>query len=127
MALAYERGDATIVANPATDMWALGMMAFELLTSETVFPQFTEKKDILDALCSGRPLPWEDGAEGRAERVTRLRKLKSVTLRCLSRLPEERPSAAEVVELWGRIYDSTKTDESASSGQPRHVCTGLRS
>lgn len=49
-------------ATAAADMWALGMVAFELLTNEPLFAPGTAPKTIRAALAGRKPLPWEDGA-----------------------------------------------------------------
>ena len=46
---AADYGVRTTIANPATNMRALGVMAFELLT-------------IWEQLCGREPLPWDEGA-----------------------------------------------------------------
>ena len=95
----------TTVADPATDMWALGVMAFELLTGAPVFSRFVYTKEgILAQLCGREPLPWEEGAPGQADKLTQLQVLKRAILQCLQRRPELRPTAQEVVGQWRRLF-----------------------
>ena len=64
------------------DIWAIGVIAFELLTGERVFPVVAaESQEACDervkAGIAGRlPLPWEPKAEGCSERLAKMRGLK---------------------------------------------------
>eukprot|EP00892_Ulva_mutabilis_P006499 jgi/Ulvmu1/4220/UM019_0199.1 len=114
VALAAERGDHTIVADSASDMWALGLMAFKLLTGKPVFPPIVSTKEsIWVQLCGWKVLPWEDGAAGQAEMVAQLRGLRRAILQCLQRAPGYRPTAAQVLTNWRTLFDSR-----TATGQP---------
>eukprot|EP00892_Ulva_mutabilis_P003554 jgi/Ulvmu1/1570/UM110_0033.1 len=96
VAMAAERGDRTIVADAAADMWALGLMAFELLTGGPVFPPMSSTREAIWAqLCGRELLPWEEGVAQQAEKLAQLRGLRRAILQCLQRKPEDRPSATQ--------------------------------
>lgn len=63
---AYESKEKTIVASPAMDMWALGLMAYELLTDTSAFPMGTSASAVCDQITGRQPLPWEDPEQGDA-------------------------------------------------------------
>jgi serine/threonine protein kinase len=93
-------------ASTATDMWALGVVAFELLTRTRAFQPRTPTGAIRDQLMGRKPLPWEskDRAERRAL-LRQLRILKPSVMACLSRRPEERPTAEDLLRNWNRLFD----------------------
>jgi serine/threonine protein kinase len=92
----------------AVDIWAIGVIAFELLTNTRVFSPAATDEEIMAAL-RGRSLPWEVGAEGHAECCEKLRGLKRAVLACLDREPSRRPTAASLLSSWEHIFDSMKT------------------
>lgn len=105
---ALRRGDSTIRATEALDIWAVGVMAFELLTDTAVFPPFTPKAHVLrvaaGAAAGGGPdaplYPWEGDGEAATTARSRLKRLEPSIMRCLARRAEERPTAAEVLREW---------------------------
>lgn len=114
VAVALERGDRNVVADGAADMWALGVMAFELLTSEPVFPPLVSTRETIWAqLCGREALPWEDGAPQQVAKLAQLRGLKRAVLQCLQRRQEERPTAEQVLVQWRTLFDSR-----TAGGQP---------
>lgn len=105
---ALRRGESTIHATEALDLWAVGVMAFELLTDTAVFPPFTPKEHVLrvaaGAAAGGGPdaplYPWEGDSEAAAAARSHLKRLEPSIMRCLAREPAERPTAAEVLREW---------------------------
>eukprot|EP00892_Ulva_mutabilis_P012598 jgi/Ulvmu1/9710/UM055_0048.1 len=127
---AVEAGERTILAHGAVDIWAVGVIAFELLTGERTFPYAAARNDILAAIAGRSPLPWEDGAPRAAALRARMRGLKRTVLQCLRRDPAARPTAAELLASWDHLFDSIQTrsgealpsDASGMSG--RSAATG---
>eukprot|EP00892_Ulva_mutabilis_P002163 jgi/Ulvmu1/11948/UM082_0027.1 len=57
---AAEARDPTIAAEPSQDAWALGVVAFELLTNKKAFASATDGAAAVKAQLLGEaPLPWE--------------------------------------------------------------------
>jgi serine/threonine protein kinase len=96
-------------ATGAADMWAVGVIAFELLTNELLFPVNASEDAIRAALLGQAPLPWEEGGEGAEERRQKLRGLRRIVMPCLDRNPGQRPTAAQVLRSWWHLFDEMKT------------------
>lgn len=184
--LAVEAGQRNMEASAALDIWAVGVVAFELLTRRRAFAPATQRTHVRSAaLCcaalrvaqipskeqqqrahhfygllhvccidrevcfdlrllgvvglsvlqghvefsvqrcvwngavvvqvfsaiAGRtPLPWEPGSAGDVEeRLKPLRGLKRTILKCLSRDPAQRPSAAALIASWDHSFDDMQT------------------
>jgi serine/threonine protein kinase len=103
---AVEAKEKVALASTATDMWALGVVAFELLTRTRAFQPRMPTSAIRDQLVGRKPLPWEGKDRGKRRALLRqLRILKPSVMACLSRQPEERPSAEELLRNWNRLFD----------------------
>ncbi|NJR43899.1 MAG: hypothetical protein HC767_15805 [Akkermansiaceae bacterium] len=99
-------GEQKMVADKSTDMWALGVIAFEMLTKSRVFSTATSSPEqAMRQLCGLDPLPWEDGAEGAEEKLQMLKGLRPAVLRCLARDPKARPTASGVQRLLGDVFE----------------------
>ena len=113
-------GERSITAAASADMWAIGVIAYELLSGQPAFPPGTSQSAIADALVGKRKLPWE-AASSRQLRM--LLKLKGPVLQCLSRDPELRPTIDQLMANLFSIFQAATTGaplqpESASSSQP---------
>lgn len=102
---AVERKERQVIADPAIDMWAIGVIAFELLTRARVFPARLTRSEVRDQIAGRAPLPWED-PEHRMEGLKQLRILKRTVLACLSRDPKGRPTADRLLRSWNRLFDT---------------------
>ena len=111
--VAYEAREPLIKVDPAMDIWALGVMAYELLTDEPVFHRLCKQPEMIDRIVGRRPLPWED-EETRDAGLRKLRMLKRTITKCLSRDAAQRPSAAELLDNWENMFD-------AFGQEPTHV------
>jgi serine/threonine protein kinase len=105
----YPGAGASAVATGAADMRALGVVAFELLTGERVFPERTTPEAIRTALLGKASLPWEEGEEGAEERRQKLRGLRRIVMPCLDRNPSRRPTAEQLLKSWWHLFDEMKT------------------
>ena len=115
VALLVEAGARSAPAAAAADVWAVGVMGFELLTGERVFPAAAEPPqpeegpdpEVLAALTGRAPLPWEAAAPGAAMRLQKLRGLKDTLLRCLERDPAKRPTAQALLAMCDHISEES--------------------
>jgi serine/threonine protein kinase len=102
--IALEAGQKTTSADPAADMWALGVIAYELLTARRAFPRSLNAEDIRAQIIGRKALPWET-PDLRKKRVPELRMLRRSVLTCLSRDPIKRPTSAELLQSWNNLFD----------------------
>jgi serine/threonine protein kinase len=112
-------------ASTAADIWALGMVAFELLTNERVFAADTSQAAVRATLTGRAPLPWEPSAPGSAQRRQRLRVLGRLILPCLDRDPLRRPTAAQLLRSWWHLLDDMHTQGTFDSAATRHLLDAL--
>jgi serine/threonine protein kinase len=101
----FEAGQATHAVAPAADVWALGVIAFEMLTGESVFDPFSGKDAVLSAIAGRSQLPWE--GPRRLELLARLYAFEPCVMACLQRDPTERPSVGAVVEAWVHLMQTS--------------------
>ena len=57
--LAQENGARTLAVDPAADVWALGVTAYELLSGGRTFAPGTPTSEIRNMISGRLPLPWE--------------------------------------------------------------------
>jgi serine/threonine protein kinase len=113
--VAFEAGQRTLAMHPAADVWALGLIAFEMLTGERIFAPFAEQQDILNAVAGRTAMPWE--GPRRPELLRKLRVFRKHVLACLQRVPAQRPPIDAVVRGWDHLFQaSTTTATQASLG-----------
>lgn len=102
---AYEEREGEVLVDSAVDMWALGVMAYELLTDAPAFDASCGQQDIIDRVVGRKALPWEEDGGGGGN-LRKLRMLQRSLTKCLAREPSERPSAAELLVAWNKLFDN---------------------
>ena len=107
---AVEAGETSIETSAAADIWALGIIAYELLTNSRAFGLGTTRAIITAQVLGREAAPWEQ--EARAVGA-KLRGLRRSVMACLQRDPEQRPTAAQLVEGWEHMFDTAQTRSSA--------------
>jgi serine/threonine protein kinase len=103
----FEAGHATHTMRPAADVWALGVIAFEMLTGESVFNPYSGKDAVLNAIAGRGQLPWE--GPRRSELLAGLHAFEPCVMACLQRDPAARPSVGTVLEAWVQLVQSSGT------------------
>jgi serine/threonine protein kinase len=92
---------------PASDIWSLGIIAFEMLTGEPVFPALTPPEHVKACIAGRKPMPWEGPRRG--ELLSKLKAFKNNVLECLQRDPEMRPAIGSVVRAWDHLLRVTSS------------------
>ena len=87
-------GAEPLAASAATDVWALGVTALEVLTGARAWPAGTSCRALAAALAGATPLPWEAAAV-----QARLGPLRGPLLCCLQRDAARRPTAAQLAAV----------------------------
>ena len=100
---AADRGEHGVIASAAVDVWALGVIAFELLTSTRAFAPSGGR--IHARLLGTLPLAWEDEAVA-GPLLAKLKGLRRSVLQCLARDPAARPTTREVLGAWNGLFES---------------------
>ena len=112
---ARDRKHESVVADPSTDIWAFGIMGYELLTGKTAFPPGLPRGTIRRMLHGKAPLPWEANAHS-SELSAELtdNELKGIVLSCLARKPAVRPSAAALAATLGKLLAASAGSAAAA-------------
>eukprot|EP00892_Ulva_mutabilis_P005912 jgi/Ulvmu1/3693/UM017_0110.1 len=111
---ALEAGSKTVHVDAAVDIWAFGVIAFELLNGERAFPthnmSVAEAEYAAQEAIAGRaPLPWELVSPEAQQRLEKLRGMRRTVLRCLDRDPAKRPTAGALIASWDHAFDNMHT------------------
>ena len=101
---ARDRRLDTVTAATSADIWAFGIMGYELLTGNTAFQPGLPRGTIRRMLHGKAPLPWEDHANS-TDLTAELAdsELKGIVLSCLARKPAVRPSAAALASTLHKL------------------------
>lgn len=85
-----------VPADPAQDIWALGMMAYECLTHSTVFPVYMSPEAVFATAAGDAQYPWEVANKDPSFHKS---KARPVITACLSREPRKRPTAQQLLKM----------------------------
>ena len=98
-------------------MWALGLIAFELLAGVPAFQMLPESY-IMDCLCGRQPRPllWEEVGPDSAARLAKLGVLNRTVLACLQRDTSRRPTAGDLRWSWENVFVQQTVTEPATWG-----------
>jgi hypothetical protein len=119
---AYEASQWSVICDAAVDMWALGLIAYELLFSRRVFNRSLSRTDIQDQLMGRAPLPWEN-PDLSFKPVRELRILRRSVLACLSRDPRQRPTSTELLRMWNNLFDAVTRESTNEVTQEASTLT----
>jgi serine/threonine protein kinase len=119
---AFQADQHTLAVHPAADVWALGLIAFEMLTGERIFAPFAEQQDILNAIAGHTAMPWE--GPHRPELLRKLRVFRRHVLECLQRDPAQRPPIDAIVRGWEHLFQASTTAATQASLGVRPQGTG---
>lgn len=109
--MAPEQATADPAADHRVDVYALGVMAYELLTGQRPFIARTAQA-LLVAHITKAPAPIAD------RRLDLPPPLSSLVMRCLAKAPAERPSASETVEVLDGVIATVGSPSTPSSPTP---------
>lgn len=87
-------GEPSCTAAASMDVWAFGVLAYELILGRRAFPFAADARAVRDAVLGRKDAPWE--VRRLADGSQRLRRAQGVVEACLRRNPEQRPPAAAV-------------------------------
>lgn len=118
---AVEARNRTIVADAAVDIWAVGVIAFELLTGERAFPSGASESSMQAELCGRSQLPWEGDSGAVTLRLGKLRGMRRTVLKCLDRDPAQRPSSEALLRSWDHAFDNMHTRGATQTAPPPPV------
>jgi Protein tyrosine and serine/threonine kinase len=121
---ARDRKQETMEASTASDVWAFGVMGYELLTEKTAFAPGMPKGTIRRMLIGRAPLPWEDHSNSSdlTDDISD-NELKGIVLSCLARKPEIRPTAEALALTLRKLVDAERDNKEAAAAAAARAAT----
>ena len=104
--LVAQQQRSSVTAQPAQDVYALGLIVFEALTHARALPACGACAAAAAAAAGAQRYPWE-AAEDQLSPAFGRSKLRGTLAACLARNPAERPTAAQLCEQLISIGDAT--------------------
>lgn len=121
---ARDRKEETMEASTAADIWAFGVMGYEILTEKAAFAPGLPRGTIRRMLIGRAPLPWEDHANSN-ELTDDIEdnELKGIVLSCLARKPEIRPTAEALALTLQKLLDASRERREAAAAASARAAT----
>eukprot|EP00892_Ulva_mutabilis_P010844 jgi/Ulvmu1/8131/UM040_0027.1 len=101
---AYDGGRKTTLCAAAADVWALGVICWELLTKQRFYGAGARSHDVIAQLCGRAALPTEGTICSDFRRRLGCSRLCASILAMLSRAPDHRPSVGELLHQWKSVF-----------------------
>eukprot|EP00892_Ulva_mutabilis_P010845 jgi/Ulvmu1/8132/UM040_0028.1 len=101
---AYDGGRKTTLCAAAADVWALGVICWELLTKQRFYGAGARSHTVIAQLCGRAALPTEGTICSDLCRRLGGSRLCASILAMLSRAPEHRPSVGELLHQWKSVF-----------------------
>lgn len=118
---AFLRGRETVVADTAVDVFAFGIMCFELLTRRQYYPKEVSGQEVGEMLSGSRRLPHESMDDATARRLGVLGSCALPAVVCVV-LVHARPAPSHALPAFrGHCLSNPRT---RSRGCARHACRG---
>lgn len=108
---ALHAGARTITSDAASDIWAIGVITYELVLG---CPAFTAREwtreQLTQAALGQHAYPWEvPGHPGQFRHIPEARALSSALRACLNRSPSRRPTSAALSLRINQLFDDAAT------------------
>ena len=104
---AVRAGEHTITSDPSADIWAIGVITYELVLGRPAFPARAWSREQLTQAARGQlAYPWEEPDQpGRFRHMPEARALSGALRACLNRRAARRPTAAALGRRFNHLFD----------------------